>query len=51
MSLTLKRFIIGALGALFLLSLVFVQWLEVARKQQEAGLSSTLSIYRNVRQN
>lgn len=38
MSLTRKRFIIGALGALFLLSLVFVQWLEVARKQQEAGL-------------
>jgi hypothetical protein len=38
MSLTLKRFIIGALGALFLLSLIFVQWQEVARKQEEAGL-------------
>jgi hypothetical protein len=38
MSLTLKRFIIGVLGVLFLLSLVFVQWLEVVRKQEEAGL-------------
>ena len=38
MSLTWKRFIIGALGGLFLLSLVFVQWMEVARKQEEAGL-------------
>ena len=38
MSLTHKRFIIGALGGVFLLSLVFVQWMEVARKQREAGL-------------
>ncbi len=38
MTLTQKRFLIGALGALFLLSLIFVQWMEVARKQEEAGL-------------
>ena len=38
MSLTHKRFVIGALGGVFLLSLVFVQWMEVARKQREAGL-------------
>lgn len=38
MSLKTKQIIIGLLGMLFLLSLVFVQWMEVARKQQEAGL-------------
>ncbi|MGQ4807580.1 hypothetical protein NKDENANG_00934 [Candidatus Entotheonellaceae bacterium PAL068K] len=38
MSLTLKQFIIGVLGILFLVSLVVVQWLEVTRKQAEAGL-------------
>ena len=32
MTLETKRFIIAALGGLFLLSLVFVQWLETARK-------------------
>ncbi len=40
MSLTLKQFIIGLMGLLFLLSLVFVQWLEVTRKQEEAGLKA-----------
>jgi hypothetical protein len=38
MSLETKQKIIAALGALFLLSLVLVQWMEVARKQAEAGL-------------
>lgn len=38
MSLKTKQIIIGLLGMLFLLSLVFVQWMEVVRKQQEAGL-------------
>ena len=38
MTLETKRFIIAALGALFLLSLVFVQWMETARKAEEAGL-------------
>ncbi|TWU21764.1 multiheme c-type cytochrome [Bythopirellula polymerisocia] len=38
MSLKVKQIIIGLLGLLFLLSLVFVQWMEVARKRQEAGL-------------
>jgi len=38
MSLTTKKFIIGALGFLFLLSLVFVQALEVIHRQEEAGL-------------
>lgn len=35
-----KQLIIAALGGLFLLSLVFVQWMEVARKRQEAGLAA-----------
>lgn len=39
MTLKTKQFIIAALGGLFLLSLVFVQWMEVARKRQEAGLA------------
>jgi len=38
MTLETKRYIIAGLGALFLLSLVFVQWMETARKQEEAGL-------------
>lgn len=38
MSLNQKRIVIAALAALFLLSLVFVQWMEVARKQEEVGL-------------
>ncbi|MBI5757642.1 MAG: hydroxylamine oxidoreductase [Planctomycetales bacterium] len=38
MTLKTKQFIIGVLGAAFLVSLIFVQWREVARKQEEAGL-------------
>jgi hydroxylamine dehydrogenase len=38
MQLKSKRTLIGLLGMLFLLSLVFVQWMEVARKQEEVGL-------------
>ena len=38
MGLRQKQLIIGLLGFIFLLSLVFVQWMEVTRKQQEAGL-------------
>ncbi len=38
MTLETKRFVIAGLGALFLLSLVFVQWMETARKAEEAGL-------------
>ena len=38
MTLDTKRWLIAGLGALFLLSLVFVQWMEVARKQEEAGV-------------
>ena len=38
MTLETKRIIIASLGALFLLSLVFVQWMETARKAEEAGL-------------
>ncbi len=37
MSLNTKRIIIGSLGFLFLLSLIFVQWMEVVRKQEETG--------------
>ena len=38
MTLETKRYVIAALGGLFLLSLVFVQWMETARKAEEAGL-------------
>ena len=38
MTLETKRIIIASLGGLFLLSLVFVQWMETARKAEEAGL-------------
>jgi hypothetical protein len=38
MSLNRKRLVIAGLGALFLISLVFVQWMEAARKQEEVGL-------------
>lgn len=37
MRLETKRIIIGVLGALFLLSLIFVQWMEVMRKGREEG--------------
>lgn len=39
MSLKTKQLIIGFLGILFLVSLVFVQWMEITRKQEEAGLA------------
>ena len=38
MTLDTKRLIIGLLGGLFLLSLVFVQWTETVRRAEEAGL-------------
>lgn len=38
MQLTTKKTVIGTLGILFLCSLVLVQWMEVARKHEEAGL-------------
>ncbi len=38
MNLKFKQLLIAALGFLFLASLLFVQWMEVARKQQEMGL-------------
>jgi hypothetical protein len=40
MSLKAKQLIIASLGILFLVSLVFVQWMEVARKQEESGLKA-----------
>lgn len=40
MTLKTKQFIIGSLGGLFLLSLVFVQYMEVARKEAESGTGS-----------
>ncbi len=39
MSLRAKQLIIAVLGILFLVSLIFVQWMEVARKQEEAGVA------------
>lgn len=45
MNLRTKQIIIGLLGLLFLSSLVFVQWMEVTRRQQESGLMAhTVSI-------
>lgn len=38
MELKTKQIIIGILGLLFLTSLVFVQWMEVTRRREEAGL-------------
>jgi len=40
MNLDQKRLVISGLALLFLLSLVLVQWMEVARKAEEAGLTS-----------
>lgn len=39
MTLERKRLLIAGLGALFLASLVFVQWMEVARRYEEVGLA------------
>jgi cytochrome c553 len=38
MSIRTKHTIIALLSAAFILSLIFVQWMEVARKQHEAGI-------------
>ena len=40
MTLKTKRIVIALLCAAFLVSLLFVQWMEVLRKQEEAGLIS-----------
>ncbi len=40
MTLQAKRWIIGILGGVFLVSLIFVQWMEVARRYEEAGLAA-----------
>ncbi len=39
MSLKAKRLVIALLGAAFLLSLLFVQWMEIIRKKEELGLA------------
>ncbi len=38
MTLETKRIVIATLGGLFLISLILVQWMETARKAEEAGL-------------
>ncbi len=38
MTLRTKQFVIAFVAILFLVSLVFVQWMEVTRKREEAGL-------------
>lgn len=38
MSLEAKRYLIAAIGLIFLLSLVVVQWIEAARRAERAGL-------------
>ncbi len=40
MTLKTKQIVIASLATLFLLSLVFVQWMEVVRKKEEAGLAA-----------
>ena len=37
MTLNTKRIVIAVMGVGFMLSLVFVQWMEVARKAEEAS--------------
>ncbi|MHC4177880.1 MAG: multiheme c-type cytochrome [Planctomycetota bacterium] len=39
MTLKVKRIVIASLSAVFLISLLFVQWMEIIRKRQEAGLA------------
>ena len=41
MTLKAKQRIIGILGVAFLISLIFVQWMEVIRKQEEVGTVQT----------
>lgn len=38
MTIRTKQIIIGLLSAAFIVSLIFVQWMEVVRRQQEAGI-------------
>jgi len=38
MTLETKRYVIAGLGGLFLVSIVLVQWMETARKAEEAGI-------------
>lgn len=40
MSLNFKRLVIAILGVTFLVSLVFVQWMETTRRAEEAGLTA-----------
>ena len=44
MSLNTKQFIIGFLGLLFLVSLVFVQYMEIERRKEETGQTRHISI-------
>jgi len=44
MSLRTKHVIIALLSAAFIVSLIFVQWMEVARKQQEAGIGKHVAV-------
>lgn len=38
MTIRTKQIIVGLLSAAFVISLIFVQWMEVVRKQREAGI-------------
>jgi hydroxylamine dehydrogenase len=38
MTLEIKRIVIAALGGLFIVSLILVQWMETARRAEEAGI-------------
>ena len=51
MTLESKRYVIAGLGALFLISLVLVQWIEASRRSAEAGLSKAhISVPANSKQ-
>ena len=52
MTLDQKRWVIGGLGMLFLLSLVAVQWLEVSRRAHEerGGRATSVSVPSGSRQ-
>jgi hypothetical protein len=39
MSIRTKQLIIALLGSAFIISLIFVQWMEIIRKQEEAGIA------------
>ncbi|MFO0939025.1 MAG: multiheme c-type cytochrome [Gemmataceae bacterium] len=50
MSLDMKKYVIGILGFLFLVSLIFVQWTEVSRRQKESSPQQHILVPANSKQ-